>query len=80
MLQSTCLRTLLLIGNAGGDVNILDDDNETPLFVVESIEVAKWLVDHGADIKRRNNEHLTVSSLSSLIKLLLTARIRQQHL
>ena len=44
----------------GGDVNIKDDDDETPLFVVESIEVARWLVEHGASIDCRNHEGNTV--------------------
>ncbi|KIJ52647.1 hypothetical protein M422DRAFT_26216 [Sphaerobolus stellatus SS14] len=40
----------------GGDVNIKDEDNETPLFTVESVEVARWLVEHGADIHCCNAE------------------------
>ncbi|KIY64553.1 ankyrin [Cylindrobasidium torrendii FP15055 ss-10] len=43
----------------GGDVNIADEDGDTPLYVVESIETARWLVEHGAIIERTNNEGLS---------------------
>lgn len=46
--------------SAGGDVNITDSDGDTPLYVVESIETARWLVEHGAVVNRRNDEDLTV--------------------
>ena len=45
---------------AGGNVNITDDDGDTPLFTVESIELAQWLIAHGADHLHRNAEGLRV--------------------
>ncbi|KAH7106544.1 ankyrin [Auriculariales sp. MPI-PUGE-AT-0066] len=43
----------------GGDVNITDEDGDTPLYTVESVPVARWLIDHGADPTHRNSEGLT---------------------
>ncbi|WVQ71642.1 hypothetical protein IAR50_001182 [Cryptococcus sp. DSM 104548] len=51
------LLTYLL--TSGGNPNITDDDNETPLFVVESLEVAQFLVANGADPAWKNAEGLT---------------------
>ncbi|KAK0235844.1 ankyrin repeat-containing domain protein [Armillaria nabsnona] len=48
----------------GGDVNITDDDGETPLYVVEDVVTARWLIDHGAVIDSTNNEG--VSPIESL--------------
>ncbi|KAF8515388.1 ankyrin [Hysterangium stoloniferum] len=47
-----------LVGR-GGDVNVKDNDNETPLFTVESVEVARWLINHGADITVQNADGMT---------------------
>lgn len=47
-----------LVAN-GGDVNITDEDGDTPLYTVENIETARWLVDHGAVVDRRNNEGIS---------------------
>lgn len=55
--MSTCVR---LISSTGGDVNVKDDDDETPLFIVEGVEMARWLVEHGARIDCRNREGHTV--------------------
>ena len=44
----------------GGDVNITDEDGDTPLYVVENVETARYLVEHGATINRRNHEDMTV--------------------
>ncbi|CAG7852540.1 SubName: Full=Uncharacterized protein {ECO:0000313/EMBL:CCA71894.1} [Serendipita indica DSM 11827] len=46
----------------GGDVNVEDEDGDTPLYTAESLDVAKWLVDHGAIINRVNNEGISVRS------------------
>ncbi len=59
----------------GGDVNITDDDGDTPLYVVEDVVTARWLVDHGAVIDRTNNEGVSVrlsafSTLFAATKLL----------
>src|SRR6266852_7657461 len=45
---------------AGGNVNVSDEDGDTPLYTVENIETARFLVDNGADLTRRNNDGLTV--------------------
>lgn len=37
-----------------------DEDGDTPLYTVENIETARFLVDNGADLMRRNNDGLTV--------------------
>lgn len=46
----------MLTSPAGGDVNVKDEDNETPLYTVESVDVARWLVEHGASIDCTNQE------------------------
>ncbi|TIC08709.1 ankyrin [Wallemia mellicola] len=44
----------------GGDVNLLDDDGESPLFVVEDVEMAKHIVEkYHADTHLRNNDGIT---------------------
>ncbi|KAG9050096.1 hypothetical protein FS837_007619 [Tulasnella sp. UAMH 9824] len=45
-----------LLLSRGGNVNITDEDGETPLFVVETVEVARYLLERGADMNHRNNE------------------------
>ncbi|KAG8864872.1 hypothetical protein FRB96_003458 [Tulasnella sp. 330] len=40
----------------GGDVNVIDEDGETPLFVVETIATARHLVEIGANADHRNHE------------------------
>ncbi|KIP05027.1 hypothetical protein PHLGIDRAFT_129141 [Phlebiopsis gigantea 11061_1 CR5-6] len=40
----------------GGDVNITDDDGDTPLYVVENVETARFLVEHGAVVDHQNLE------------------------
>lgn len=37
-----------------------DEDGDTPLYTVENIETARFLVDNGADFMWQNNEGLTV--------------------
>ena len=51
-----------IYSSIGGDVNITDSDGDTPLYVVENVETARWLVEHGAIVNRRNSEGLTVRS------------------
>lgn len=41
-------------------MNVTDEDGDTPLFTVENIETARFLVDNGADTAWRNHEGLTV--------------------
>ncbi|GHJ86045.1 hypothetical protein NliqN6_2447 [Naganishia liquefaciens] len=45
----------------GGDINHADSDGETPLFTVESVEVAKWMIERGAKYDVRNNDGETVA-------------------
>ncbi|PPQ76478.1 hypothetical protein CVT26_012553 [Gymnopilus dilepis] len=40
----------------GGDVNITDADGDTPLYTVENLETARYLVEHGAIVARQNLE------------------------
>jgi hypothetical protein len=39
---------------------VTDEDGDTPLYTVESLEVAKWLVEHGATVDRMNSEGISV--------------------
>ncbi|KAG9314879.1 hypothetical protein JVU11DRAFT_3981 [Chiua virens] len=55
-----------ILCHLGGDVNITDEDGDTPLYTVENIDTARWLVDHGAAIDRRNSEG--VSPIDHLIE------------
>ncbi|KAF8440536.1 ankyrin repeat-containing domain protein [Boletus edulis BED1] len=48
------LDVLAYLVQQGGDVNITDEDGDTPLYTVENIDTARWLIDHGAAIDRRN--------------------------
>ncbi|KAJ9107357.1 hypothetical protein QFC21_000807 [Naganishia friedmannii] len=45
----------------GGDINHPDSDGETPLFTVESVEVAKWMIERGAKIDVKNHEGETAA-------------------
>ncbi|EKM78735.1 hypothetical protein AGABI1DRAFT_114339 [Agaricus bisporus var. burnettii JB137-S8] len=47
-----------LIG-CGGDVNIADGDGDTPLYTVEDIETAQFLLDHGALLNHTNHEGIS---------------------
>lgn len=53
------LDILTYLISKGGNVNVSDEDGDTPLSTVENIETARFLVDNGADIMWRNNEGLT---------------------
>ena len=44
----------------GGDVNIADNDGDTPLYTVENLETARFLVQHGATVARHNIEGISV--------------------
>lgn len=50
-----------LISNAGGDVNVTDEDGDTPLFTVESVAMAQALVERGANPQHRNHEGQTAA-------------------
>ena len=49
---------------AGGNINVVDADGESPLFVVETAEMARVLIELGADPTKRNAEGNTVSFAS----------------
>ncbi|KAJ3495777.1 hypothetical protein NLG97_g3151 [Lecanicillium saksenae] len=51
----------VLINELNVDVNIKDEDNETALFVVETVEAAKALVELGVDVQHRGLEGLTAA-------------------
>lgn len=55
----------------GGDVNVTDSDGDTPLYLVEDIETAQFLIENGAVVQRTNNEGISVRgnvhSIASLI-------------
>ncbi|KAF8639413.1 hypothetical protein AX17_001504 [Amanita inopinata Kibby_2008] len=53
------LHVLDYLISKGGDVNITDDDGDTPLYTVESTETARFLIDHGAAIDHRNNDGIS---------------------
>ena len=50
----------------GGDINISDEDGDTPIFTVESVDVARWMVEHGAKVDVQNNEGQSVSTCAAL--------------
>jgi len=50
------LEVLEYLVSRGGDVNVTDGDGDTPLYVVENVETARFLVVHGAIVDRINNE------------------------
>ncbi|KAJ4476230.1 ankyrin [Lentinula aciculospora] len=43
----------------GGDINIADSDGDTPIYTVENIVTAQYLVDNGATIDRVNGEGIS---------------------
>ncbi|KAH9850256.1 ankyrin [Lenzites betulinus] len=53
------LNILEYLISRGGDVNVTDNDGDTPLYVVENVETARFLVEHGAAINRQNDEGIT---------------------
>ncbi len=51
----------VLINELNVDVNIKDEDNETALFVVETVDAAKVLVELGVDVQHKGLEGLTAA-------------------
>ena len=37
-----------------------DEDGDTPLYVVENVETATFLVEHGANVNHQNGEGVSV--------------------
>ncbi|KAJ7903606.1 hypothetical protein B0H14DRAFT_2665580 [Mycena olivaceomarginata] len=50
------LQVLEYLISRGGDVNVEDGDGDTPIYTVENVETARFLVDHGAVLDRQNSE------------------------
>lgn len=60
-----------LVRTHGGNANVTDLDGDTPLFVVETVETARCLVEElGADVNWRNESGLTVSRSSAPFPIL----------
>ncbi|TBU49844.1 ankyrin [Dichomitus squalens] len=53
------LNILEYLISQGGDVNVTDEDGDTPLYVVENVETARFLVERGAVVNRHNSEGLS---------------------
>ncbi|TFK40312.1 ankyrin repeat-containing domain protein [Crucibulum laeve] len=53
------IEVLEYLVSRGGDVNITDDDGDTPIYTVENVDTARWLVEHGAIVDRRNQEGIS---------------------
>jgi len=54
------LHVLQYLISKGGDVNVTDSDGDTPLYVVEDVATARFLVEHGAIVDHRNFEGVSV--------------------
>jgi ankyrin repeat protein len=50
------LELLAYLLTVGGDINLTDDEGETPLFTVETMEAAQFLVAQGANVSQQNEE------------------------
>ncbi|KAJ6619699.1 hypothetical protein B0H10DRAFT_2216539 [Mycena sp. CBHHK59/15] len=50
------LQILEYLISRGGDVNVQDGDGDTPIYTVENVETAQFLVNHGATLDMRNAE------------------------
>lgn len=59
----------------GADVNIQDPEGDSPLFVCETVEIAKMLVEAGADAKHVNENEMTVSPRRVFVILTITVAI-----
>ncbi|KAG6861030.1 hypothetical protein C0995_004733 [Termitomyces sp. Mi166 len=54
------LHVLRFLLARGGNVNITDSDGDTPLYTVEDVQTARFLVEHGATIDHRNADGISV--------------------
>ncbi|CEL55520.1 Ankyrin repeat-containing protein P1E11,10 OS=Schizosaccharomyces pombe (strain 972 / ATCC 24843) GN=SPCP1E11.10 PE=4 SV=1 [Rhizoctonia solani AG-1 IB] len=50
------IHILTYLISKGGDVNITDEEGDTPLYTAESVTVAQFLVEHGALVDVTNSE------------------------
>lgn len=55
------LEVLKYLHSQGGDMNITDDEGDTPLFSVEDVQTAKLVIELGGDPKHQNNEGQTAA-------------------
>jgi hypothetical protein len=44
-----------------------DEDGDTPLYTVENVETARWLIEHGAISARVNGEGISVRVYGELL-------------
>ena len=49
-----------LLLDHGADINIRDNDGDTPLYVAETIQVAQYLLERGALLDTVNEEGISV--------------------
>ncbi|CAA7267157.1 unnamed protein product [Cyclocybe aegerita] len=71
----------------GGNVNITDNDGDTPLYTVENIETARWLIQHGAAVGHQNSEgvspadHLTdeFPQIAEYLRSIDSSRLASSH-
>jgi uncharacterized protein len=54
------IEVIQLLLEHGADINIRDNDGDTPLYVVETIQVAQYLLEHGALLDTVNEEGISV--------------------
>ncbi|KAI8096612.1 ankyrin [Halteromyces radiatus] len=47
--------------NHGGDINVEDLDKDTPLYVCETVDMAKFMLDRGADASHKNSDGVTAA-------------------
>ncbi|KAJ1307643.1 hypothetical protein OPQ81_001737 [Rhizoctonia solani] len=50
------IHILTYLISKGGDVNVTDEEGDTPLYTAETVAVARFLVDHGALVDVTNSE------------------------
>lgn len=60
-------------------MNVTDGDGDTPLYTVENIDTARFLVEHGAIVDRRNYEGISVRSYHHQSKNLETLILRSRQ-
>ena len=56
-----------LVGK-GGNINVVDDDGDTPLFACETRQMAELCVELGADPPHRNHDGFTVRGRRGMLR------------